>query len=66
MAIEQIKDKNNNIIALLKTEGYFTVLTTVTGKLLGRYNPKFGPRGATFDASNNFVGEGNQVMRLLK
>lgn len=46
MAIEQIKDKNNKIIALLKTEGYFTVLTTVTGKLLGRYNPHSGPRGA--------------------
>lgn len=63
MAIEPIKDKNNNVIAWLKTEGAFTVLTTVTGKLLGRYNHH---SKCTMDASNNFFGAGNQVMRLLK
>jgi len=60
---ENIKDKNNNIIALLKEDSNYIVLTTVTGKLLGRYNKK---SKCTLDASNNFAGAGNQVMRLLK
>jgi len=63
MATELIKDKSNQTIALLKTEGNFTVLTTVTGKLLGRYNKV---SNVTLDASNNVFAPGNQVMRLLK
>jgi hypothetical protein len=60
---ENIKDKNNNIIALLKEDPNYIVLSAVSGKLLGRYNKN---SKSTLDASNNFAGAGNQVMRLLK
>ena len=60
---EIVKDKNNNLIGTLKTEGHMIRLTDRNNNTVGVYNKN---SNTTLDKNNSFVGSGNQLLRLLK
>lgn len=61
--MEILRDRSGNMIGKIIKIGHQFVLFTPGGERLGQYDPRLN---ATFDASNNRVGQGNLLAMLLR
>jgi hypothetical protein len=61
--MEIIKNKFNQVIGTVKTEGNNLRITDRNNNTLGVYNKS---NNSTYDRNQSYVGNGNQLLRLLK
>jgi hypothetical protein len=65
MRTEVLRDAQGREIGRLETTALGATLYDPQHRLLGRYHEAAGPGGKTYSATGKFVGEGNQLTRLL-
>ena len=63
--VKWIRDINGKVLGFYQQIGPKTHLVSVSGKLLGWFNPLIGDDGMTFDRTGKAIGFGNQLSLLL-
>lgn len=61
--MEQVRDGQGRVIGFLNDVGSVVVLLSGRGQVLGRYHKE---QDFTYDANGVRMGEGNQLMRLVR